>query len=831
MGKKQEVVFKTSAPVLTKMLNHLAFQNSLHPAIVSILKSGQIILANKAACKLLGYSKKEILTKTETTIFDVSEISFKKMLNQRKVKGHSFAQLTSLTKAAKRILCEITSAVFIDADGIKKSITTIGDLSQSILRQKNIDAIKDKEVANNIVLAKTKQKKIDTKKEKVVADNIVLAKTKQKRIDAKKAKIVAHDIVVALENSDARLAQNNEWLKHIAKTSYDVMWDWNITSGEIYAGDSAEEVFGYPIQNNTVNYIDFMECILPEEKASFEKKLRSTLSATKKSWSDNFMLKRKDGSIASVTSRASIVRNQEGKAIRLIGAIQDVSRVQELEGKLKQQSMQLGDNLERFNEVSKLCFDVIWDWNIETGEVFRGEGFERLLGYPIEENKTDISDWNNHIHPDDKEAVEKEIHDIIISTALNHEYAFRFIKINGTIAYVFNRVRIIRNDLGRACRMIGVLHDISWQKEIEKKFEEEIAAKEKLLAEHDEKFKLIINSSEDVLFDSDLITEKVLISKPYEKKYGYKITSEMTPSDDWLSHIYPDDKAALFSDFTRALNSNDLEWKYSYRFLKADNSVVNVTSNAIIMRDITGKAYRLIGSMHDNSGLQQLEKKLEQEIMLNENRIVEAIEDAKEMERSSIGMELHDNINQLLGASRLYLDMAKRGGPSSKAYLNKSSECTIMVIEEIRKLTMGLTTDTIKNMGLYKSIDALCQDIMKVYPLKIHFREKGFNEASVNDKFKLNIYRIVQEQLNNVLKHAKATRVDLDIVQDKNSIIFTILDNGVGFDTGKKSGGIGVTNIKRRAASFNGTAEFVSKEGQGCILKLNFLNTDALLNN
>ena len=150
----------------------------------------------------------------------------------------------------------------MDEDGIEKAITTISDMTQSI----------------------RKQKEIDTKKDKIVEDNIILAKSRQKKIEAKKEKIVANNIIVAQEKSDARLAENNEWIKYIAKASYDVMWDWDIVTGEIYVGDSVEEVFGYKVENNTVHFNHFSRCLISEEKNTVEKKLSKTLCSDHKSW-------------------------------------------------------------------------------------------------------------------------------------------------------------------------------------------------------------------------------------------------------------------------------------------------------------------------------------------------------------------------------------------------------------------------------------------------------------------------------------------------------------------------------------------------------------------
>lgn len=173
--------------------------------------------------------------------------------------------------------------------------------------------------------------------------------------------------------------------------------------------------------------------------------------------------------------------------------------------------------------------------------------------------------------------------------------------------------------------------------------------------------------------------------------------------------------------------------------------------------------------------------------------------------------------------------MAKHGGANSEMYLSRSSEYTLLAIEEIRKLTKGLTTDTIKNLGLWESIENIAHDIQEVSPVKISCTLDGFIENSVSDKFKLNIYRMVQEQLNNILKHAKATKATISLSQNQKAIQLIISDNGVGFDTGEKRKGIGVANIKSRAGSYNGAAFIISQPGQGCVLTVTFPSTDAVL--
>lgn len=453
---------KSTLKASDNMLHHLAFDNSSQPHLISTVGSRQIISANRAACKLLGYSRKGLLAKSKTDIFDVNESGFQKMLKQRSSTGQSIAFVTAIKKNGHLLRCQITSAVFMDKDGIEKSITTITDISESLLKQKRIDTQKEKVVAHNIDLARSKQKKIDFKKEKIVADNIVLAQTE----------------------SDTRLVENNEWIKYIAKTSYDVMWDWDVATGEIYAGDSVEEVFGYRIQNNKVNFKDFSQCLLAEEKDAVEKKIFEALGSGKQTWNDAFMFRRNDGSLASATGRASIVRDKKGNAIHLIGAIQDVSRLQQLEKKLEEQISMQEEQSEKIFLAAKLSSDVIWDWNLLSNEIFIGEGFEEMFGYSRKNKRGNAAtNWSNYLHPDDKETVEKGLYAAIASTDVHWEHSYQFIRADGLVAKGFNRASIFRHADGKAYRMIGAMQDITERKKTER--EKELIIKELLKSNAD----------------------------------------------------------------------------------------------------------------------------------------------------------------------------------------------------------------------------------------------------------------------------------------------------------------------------------------------------------
>jgi signal transduction histidine kinase len=137
----------------------------------------------------------------------------------------------------------------------------------------------------------------------------------------------------------------------------------------------------------------------------------------------------------------------------------------------------------------------------------------------------------------------------------------------------------------------------------------------------------------------------------------------------------------------------------------------------------------------------------------------------------------------------------------------------------------------IKEVGLKDSVKDLTEEIMLVHPIRIVFTTKNFIEDKLNDKFKLNIFRIIQEQINNILKHAHAKTINILMEECNGKLLISVTDDGVGFDTTKKKAGVGITNIKSRSELYSGRVLLTSQPGKGTILSITFNKTHLLLNN
>lgn len=219
----------------------------------------------------------------------------------------------------------------------------------------------------------------------------------------------------------------------------------------------------------------------------------------------------------------------------------------------------------------------------------------------------------------------------------------------------------------------------------------------------------------------------------------------------------------------------------------------------------------------------ELEQKLEEEKNLRNQELTEAIISAQESERAEIGRELHDNVNQLLVAARLHLSVEKHVPASQrKELIEKAAGYILSAIEEIRKLSKSLISPLQEEQTLETAISNLSNDLIFAHDFEITLDFNSFESIKLKEKFKLNIFRIIQEQLNNIIKHSNARNVIIALSSKNSEITIRIADDGVGFDSTAPRRGIGLTNIESRAKLYNGTLEIISSPGHGCCLVIQF---------
>jgi signal transduction histidine kinase len=206
-----------------------------------------------------------------------------------------------------------------------------------------------------------------------------------------------------------------------------------------------------------------------------------------------------------------------------------------------------------------------------------------------------------------------------------------------------------------------------------------------------------------------------------------------------------------------------------------------------------------------------------------ENDLFQSQLEIQEQTFNKISTEIHDNISLTLSLSKIYLrdlDFTDHADMSDK--INISITLIKKAIDDLNDLSKSLNSGSIEKFGLVRSVEELINDISKAELFKVKFIVKGIPRvADVNTD--LIIFRIVQEALNNIIRHANATHVSLKMEFEKTSLTVCIRDNGTGFSTEDvrfTSNGSGLANMKKRAQVINARLLVESKLHNGTAVKI-----------
>ncbi|PRX49808.1 PAS domain-containing protein [Salegentibacter salegens] len=435
---------------------------------------------------------------------------------------------------------------------------------------------------------------------------------------------------------------------------------------------------------------------------------------------------------------------------------------------------------QRYEFVNKATEDAIYDWDVVNDELTWGDGFYKMLGTDREQGTFPLQKWSEGIHPNDIIEVNKSLEQSLKNknkSKWHAEYLFR--KADGSYLDIIENGYIIRNDEGKALRMIGVLRDVS-----------DIKAYEKELESANERYRYVTKATSDAIWDYDVVEGKLFWGAGFETIFNYNLKEFKPNLSTWYNKIHPDDQGKIVNSFQRFLEGEDSIWEEEYRYRNAQGDYLDVFDRGFVVRDKNKKAIRVVGAIQDISRKKQYEISLKK---LN----AELKERAKELATSNAELEqfayvashdLQEPLRMvtsfLTQLEKKYADVLDEKGLLYIDFAVDGAKRMRQIILDLLEFSrVGRTEDKLEDV----SIAEILEEITQLYRKRIEERKAKIisENLPVIKAPKSPIRQVFQNIISNALKYSKediSPEISIDFKETENFWEFSIKDNGIGID-------------------------------------------------
>ena len=349
----------------------------------------------------------------------------------------------------------------------------------------------------------------------------------------------------------------------------------------------------------------------------------------------------------------------------------------------------------------------------------------------------------------------------------------------------------------------------------------------------EERFRAIADDTPAFLWMASLEQQDSFLNKTFAKFLG----AEGQKLFNWMASVHPDDFGEVHGRFLEAM-SQARALHAVFRMCRFDGEYRTCVSEALPRFSATGKFLGLCGSVADITDQAEAERKLitantvlskglaekterEAEIRALSARLISA----QEEERSRLSRELHDDLSQQIAALSIGMGNLKRKLPENQSESRKQSDHLqqklVDLSEAVRRISHELHPAVLQHSGLTAALSAYCDEFEALMRIRVQLKTQGSFEE-LPSTLALTIYRIVQEALRNVARHARVDAAEIELVDSGEQLRLTIADRGAGIPAGKLSrpGGLGLVSIRERTRLVNGAMQIQTSPDQGTTLTI-----------
>jgi len=578
----------------------------------------------------------------------------------------------------------------------------------------------------------------------------------------------------------------------LARVAFEAIWERHLDSDRVIWDANLESIFGYPREEVVDHASWWRERVHPDDLQRVEAVAAAAIAGDAPGWSTEYRFRRRDGSWAWVASRGAVERDERGQARRVIGAMMDVSQLKQAEGLLRQVLETLpvgvavldrGGNIVLHNPAT----DHIWGGTIVSGP----ERWSKSKGYwHASGREIGPDEWASHYALDEGRISRDELIDIDT--------------FDGRRKTIQNYAAPIRDGAGAITGAVVVNDDVTERV----RAEEGLRKMERLLVDAE-------RLGQTGSWEQDLVGGQIVNTDANLRLFFGDDRTKGVRLEDYLEAVHPDDRAWVQhrrGQLLDATGSGDIE----YRVVWPDGSVHWIFGRATVVRDPSGRPLRVYGTNADVTERKRAEEELARRARQQEALSRQLIE-AQEAERRAVARELHDDFGQVLTAIKLNLQRRDRDDADSIALVDGA-------IARMRDLAQDLRPPLLDELGLEASLRWYVEREAKRAGLGFHLALARLAERPPN-AVETTCFRVAQEALTNVIRHAQARMVDVELSQANGTLQLTVRDDGQGFDVAAarrraaQGGSQGLLSMQERVALASGDLDIDSAPGRGTMVR------------
>jgi PAS domain S-box-containing protein len=475
----------------------------------------------------------------------------------------------------------------------------------------------------------------------------------------------------------------------------------------------------------------------------------------------------------------------------------------------------LRESQRRLEEAQRIAHVGHWERDLETGLITWSNEIYRILGLTPQEHDSPLTEWQHILHPEDRERVS-----LIIEEAQRgirrYDVEYRIVRPDGEVRFLHSQGDIILDEQGRPRRAFGIAQDITERK----RAEEQLKQSEQQLAEAQ-------HIARVGSWNWDLQNNALNWSAELYRIYGVD-PQAFNPAYEGvvMEFIHAEDQALVRGAVENSLKTQE-PFSFYYRILRPDGKERVIHSRGDINGDEHGNPIRMFGTAQDVTELKQAEERLR--VTTEQLRALSArIHSAKEEEGTRIAREIHDELGAALTSLRWDLEsfnkvISESGDQSQIQLLRERIDAMLRLTEatisSVRRISAELRPGILDDLGLAEAIEWQAQQFQARTGI-ICRCDCSVENLDLSREQSIAVFRILQEALTNILRHAQATSTDITMKAGNGEFVLTIMDNGRGITEDEKSGArsLGLLGMRERAHLIGGKIDVTGVEGEGTVI-------------